>query len=175
MLLVIDTETTGLDPAKHACIELGAVLLDRHLKIVKEFSQIITPRAGAEISPQAMEINKITDEELSKGKTHQAATKDFNRIFFSENIGPIPKLAGWNVGFDVSFLKSLYYWTCLTWPFGFHYLDIQSIYSFCSKYQTVSLRAAIADQLGEVQGHRALEDAKHTARILASIESNVTR
>ena len=172
MLLVIDTETTGLDPTQHACIELGAVLLDRKLEIVKEFSEVIIPRPGAKITQEAMDINKITSEELANGLGYRETTVEFNKLF---SIGPIPKLAGWNVGFDVAFLKMLYEKSLLAWPFGFHYLDIQSIYSFCSRYQTISLKVAVQNQLGEIQGHRALDDAKHTARILASIESNVTR
>ena len=43
-ILVIDVETTGFEPSKHACIELGAVLLDEHFKSIEEFSSLVAER-----------------------------------------------------------------------------------------------------------------------------------
>src|SRR5688572_29200277 len=57
--LVIDVETTGLDPARHACIEIGAVLLDESLEVVWEFSAALLPPPDAEIRPEAQQVHRI--------------------------------------------------------------------------------------------------------------------
>jgi ATP-dependent DNA helicase DinG len=41
--VVIDTETTGLDPAQDRLIDIGAVRLDRRLQIVDRFQTLVTP------------------------------------------------------------------------------------------------------------------------------------
>ncbi len=163
-ILVIDVETTGLDPAKHACIELGAVLLDRELNPVVDFSSPVSPWEGAEIMPEALSVNQIDLADLNRApkvpevveRFHQTFQPDARKLF----------LCGWNVWLDVAFLKALYARANRAWPFGYRLLDIQSVVTFHSQLVPKSQADVIKRFLNEEQSHRALADARHTAMLL---------
>lgn len=163
-ILVIDVETTGFDPARHACIELGAVLLDASLQPVREYTSLIAPRPGAEIVDRAMEVNGISREELRHAPPPAVVIGEL--LAQIAPLDPPPLLAGWNVWFDAQFLQQLFVQAGQTWPFGHRYLDVQSIVSFHLRLAAISQAEAIERFWGETQTHRALPDARHTARIL---------
>jgi DNA polymerase III epsilon subunit-like protein len=163
-VLVIDVETTGFDPARHACIEIGAVSLDESLHPVQEFSSLIAPWEGAQIVEQAMNVNKISQEQLQSAPHVDEVVKKFHDAFRLDEVAPL--IAGWNVWFDVSFLKDLYQRTQRAWPFSYRLLDVQSVVSFHSMLAGLSQEKAIEGFLNERQAHRALADARHTSRLL---------
>ena len=80
-ILVIDVETTGLDPAKHACIDLGAVLLDRWLNPVAEYSSLVAPWEGAEIVPEALHVNQISPSAMNSAPKITEVIDKFNKTF----------------------------------------------------------------------------------------------
>ncbi len=166
-LLVIDVETTGLDPLRHACIEVGAVLLDKVLTPVAEFSSLIGPWTGAEVLEDAMKVHGIVAEELQNAPHISDAVRHFDQVFMNEE--EMPLLAGWNVWFDTSFLRDLYRRAEMRWPFAHRLLDIQSVFSFHSGLASISQEYAIQSVLNEEQMHRALEDARHTSRLLKTL------
>lgn len=168
-LLIIDVETTGTDPVRHACIEIGAVLLDQHLQITKEFSTLVRPWPDAELDPEAIAVHGIHSDELRAAPTIGTAVTNFS-TFASLDTPPI--LAGWNVWFDVSFLRELYRRAQKPWVFGHRFLDVQSIAAFCARFAFRSQSSHIRDLLQESQTHRALGDALHTARILRMLASS---
>ena len=94
-VLVIDVETTGFDPAQHACIEIGAVLLDESLRPVQEFSSLIALWEGAQIMEQAMKVNQINQEQLQSAPLVDEVVKKFHDTFRLDEIAPL--IAGWNV------------------------------------------------------------------------------
>lgn len=163
-ILVIDVETTGFDPQKHACIELGAVLLNEALEPVVQFSSLIAPWKGAEVVPQAMAVNHISPDELRSAPPLARVVEQF----YSEVLAnrPTPLLSGWNVWFDAAFLRHLFGQAGRDWPFRHRLLDVQSVVSFHMKMAAVSQEVAIREGLHEAQAHRALPDAAHTARLL---------
>ncbi len=163
-ILVIDVETTGLDPSRHACIEIGAVMLDKSLRPKQEFSSLIVPWDGAEIIEAAMKVNQISVEQLDRAPLLDEVVKQFHETFRPDEAAPL--LAGWNVWFDAHFLRDLYQRTQRAWPFTYRLLDVQSIVSFHSMLADLSQEKAIETFLNERQAHRALADAQHTARLL---------
>lgn len=163
-VLVIDVETTGFEPSKHACIEIGGVLLDESLHVEREFSSLIAPWEGSAIMQQAMEVNRITVEELRTAPLVDQVVKLFHQEFNLDNEKPL--LAGWNVWFDMSFLRDLYGRAQRKWPFTHRLLDVQSIISFHLLMAGVSQEKAITKFLNDQQAHRALLDARHTGRLL---------
>jgi DNA polymerase III epsilon subunit-like protein len=163
-VLVFDLETTGLDPARHAVIEIGAVLLDENLLPIEEYSSLVSPWDGAEIMPESMAVNRISMEELRGAPDFRAVTAEFHRKFGAAD--PLPWLAGWNVWFDVAFLKAHYERAGMRWPFPHHFLDVQSLILFRSRFRGASLSATVRSMLGEKQTHRAIDDARQTARVL---------
>ncbi|PWU19847.1 MAG: hypothetical protein C5B50_05305 [Verrucomicrobia bacterium] len=162
-LLVLDVETTGLRPDRNACIEIGALLLDRNLQINSSFSSLVCPWQGAEIVPEAMQKNRITPQELAAAPPIQEVVKEFHAF---AAVNPAPLIAGWNVWFDVGFLKDLYSRAALKWPFGHRLADVQSVFSYFSGFAGTSQEEAIKQMLNESQSHRALADATQTTKIL---------
>ncbi len=162
-VLVIDVEATGLDPARHACIEIGAVLLDEGLNSTDEFSSLLAPWEGAEIAEESMAIHKIDLEKLRAARDFKSVISEFHQRFCTDP--SIPTLAGWNVWFDAAFLRQLYDRAGIKWPFGHRYLDIQSVVSFYSGFRGVSLEDTVKSLTGEVQTHRAIEDTRQTANL----------
>jgi ribonuclease T len=163
-ILVIDVETSGFDSQRNACLELGAVLLDTSLEPRVSFSSLIAPWEGAELIPQAMAVNQISPEELKTAPSVQQVVERFNAEVLSQ--GSLPLLAGWNVWFDATFLRTLYERANRPWPFRHRLLDVQSVALFHSRMGATAQEAAIKEAFGEQQEHRALPDAMHTARLL---------
>lgn len=163
-VLVIDVETTGFDPAVNACIDLGAVLLDESLNVVQEFSSLIAPWTGAQVKDEAMKVNRIAWEEMASAPHVEEVINRFNATFSLK--GTPPLIAGWNVWFDVSFLRELYNRAQQSWPFSYRLLDVQSVISFHTWMTGISQEQAIEKFLNEQQQHRAFADASHTARLL---------
>ena len=163
-VLVIDIESTGLDPARHACIEIGAVLLDEELNPVDEFSSLIAPWEGAEINQESMAVNKISIEKLYHASDFRQVVTEFHQRFSSTQ--SVPVLAGWNVWFDAAFMRQLYEKAGLKWPFGHRFLDIQSVVLFFSRFRGMSLEKTAQALLGEKQTHRAMDDTWQTVKIL---------
>jgi len=166
-VLVIDVETTGLDPSRHACIDVGAVLLDESLHPVKEFSSLIAPWEGAEIMEQAMKVNKINQKRLKTAPVIDEVVKQFHKTFRLDEVPPL--IAGWNVWLDVAFVKDLYQRVQRVWPFSYRLLDVQSVLSFHLLLAGISQEKAIEKFLNERQEHRALADARHTAKLLQQL------
>jgi DNA polymerase III epsilon subunit-like protein len=162
-VLVIDVETTGLDPAKHACIEIGAILLDEALNPVDEFSSLIAPMAGTEVNEESMAVNRIRMEDLRSAPDYQTVIGEFNHRFCSNQ--SIPTIAGWNVWFDMAFMRILFERVGMKWPFGHRFLDLQSVAQFFSGFRGVSLEETVQSLLGEKQTHRAIDDTRHTVKV----------
>ncbi|HWA25959.1 MAG TPA: 3'-5' exonuclease [Lacunisphaera sp.] len=163
-VLVVDVETSGFDPQRNACLELGAILLDTTLKPVAQFSSLIAPWKGAELVPQAMAVNRISAEELKTAPTAAQALERFHAEMVGSKAAPL--LAGWNIWFDAGFLRNLYERAERPWPFRHRLLDVQSIALFHSRFGAGSQEVAIKEHLDDQQKHRALPDALHTARLL---------
>jgi len=140
-VLVIDVETTGFDPAQYACIEIGAVLLDESLHPVQEFSSLIAPWEGAQIMEQSMKVNQISREQLQCAPFIAEVVNEFHDTFRLDEA--VPLIAGWNVWFDVSFLKELYRRAQRAWPFSYRLLDVQSVVCFHSMLAGLSQEKAI--------------------------------
>jgi len=97
--IVLDTETTGLDPADgHRIIEIGCVELMDHLPTGKSFQAYLNPERL--IPVEAQRVHGITDEFLA-GKPLFAAIADE----LMEFLGDAP-LVIHNAGFDLKFLNS---------------------------------------------------------------------
>jgi DNA polymerase-3 subunit epsilon len=100
MVVVFDTETSGLSPQRHdRIIEIGAVKLNEN-GIVEEFSSLID--ADVIISPYAQAVHGISAQMLY-GQPQPA------QVFraFQQFVGRLPLVAH-NAGFDRNFLRAEY-------------------------------------------------------------------
>jgi DNA polymerase III epsilon subunit-like protein len=100
-MIVLDIETTGLDPVRHSIIEIGAIEFENPQNVFNEKCQIWN---GAEINADALEINGFRPDELSDP---QILTQTDIIERFNHWLGSIydRTIAGHNVDFDISFLN----------------------------------------------------------------------
>ncbi len=97
-MLVIDTETGGLDPARCALVSVAAV----HAESGAEFSLLIKPHAGLELEPQAMAVHGYSQEHLEEyGMDEAVAMQVFSCWLHVFDRG---EWAGCNPNFDRGFL-----------------------------------------------------------------------
>lgn len=111
-LCMIDVETSGRDPKKHAILELALGALgtrkgSQELIGVTDF--LISEPPGFEVEPKALEINGLDiDTVLSDGRNPIVAVTDILGFFKASGFEHQIVLVGWNVGFDASFLRRLW-------------------------------------------------------------------
>ena len=97
--IVLDTETTGLDPdAGHRIVEIGCVELLHRLPSGRQFRKYVNPER--DMPEEARAIHGLTDEFLAGQPTFQAIVDEF-----LEFIGEAP-LVIHNAQFDLKFLNA---------------------------------------------------------------------
>lgn len=151
-VLLIDTETTGLDPERHAVIEVAAILFDvTSATAIESFASLIhaesneaeavnrIPVAALRDAPTESEVWPRVHEMASRADAFLAHNAEFDRAFFPEH------------------LAELRPWVCtkedVEWP--------------KSTRQNPSLvPLALEHDLGVAVAHRALADADLIARLL---------
>jgi DNA polymerase III epsilon subunit-like protein len=100
-MIVLDIETTGLDPRRHSIIEVGAIDFDCPGNYFNERCQVWE---GAEIDFKALEINGLTLDEI-----HDQAILTQKEIISRFRIWTDQiedkTIAGQNADFDISFIN----------------------------------------------------------------------
>ena len=178
--VVVDVETAGFDPQRHALLEIAAVVVrmrpDGTLEPSAPLACHVLPFVGSEIDPRALAFNGIDPDHPFRDAIpeHEALT----RI-----LGPIRKavkstgcnravLVGHNAHFDLSFLKAAVERTGFKHsPFhAFSVFDTVTLGGLAFG-QTVLARAAQAAGLGwqHSEAHSAIYDAEQTARLFCTI------
>ena len=97
--IVLDTETTGLDPAEgHRIVEIGAVELVNHVATGRTWHQYINPQRP--MTPEAQEVHGLDDAFLSDKPPFEAVQEAFLAF-----IGTA-RLVIHNAPFDMRFLNA---------------------------------------------------------------------
>ena len=98
--IVLDTETTGLDPAQgHKIVEIGCVELLNHMPTGRTFQEYLNPERL--MDQEVIAVHGITNEFVqNKPKFSEIADK------FIEFIGSDSKLVIHNAAFDMKFLNA---------------------------------------------------------------------
>ena len=92
--VIIDLETTGLDPINDRIIEIGAVRIG---KVNKEYSTIV--RQEIKIPEKISDLTGISDEDLKNGEKEEIAINNFIDFIGNET------LVGYNINFDIKFIN----------------------------------------------------------------------
>jgi len=101
-MIVIDTETTGLDPKKHQMVSIAA----RHIDSGEWFFIFIRLRPGSKVDPDAMKAHRLTAEELeTRGSPESLAMLLFED--WLKGLGP-QDWCGCNPQFDLGFLLAAF-------------------------------------------------------------------
>lgn len=96
--IVLDTETTGLDPRDgHRIIEIGCVELENHLPSGPTYHQYINP--DRDVPDEAARVHGLTTEKLVDEPSFDAIAGDF-LDFIGDG-----QLIIHNAGFDIKFLN----------------------------------------------------------------------
>lgn len=96
--IVLDTETTGLEPTEgHRVVEIGAVELFNHMPTGKTYHQYINP--GRSMPPEALAVHGLTDDFLRDKPPFAAVARAFLAF-----IGDA-RLVIHNAAFDMKFLN----------------------------------------------------------------------
>lgn len=96
--VVIDIETTGLDPKYDEIIEISAIKVTNNT-IVDQFVTLVKPENNLEdIDPFIEELTGITKDMLINAPTFSSVSNDFLK-FIDDSV-----LIGHNVNFDINFL-----------------------------------------------------------------------
>lgn len=103
-VLCIDTETGGLDPDKHSILSIAAIVgdLDTGEKFETFYTLVKLPSYN--VTPKAMEINKLNVDECQKNGMLPEAIAD--KLMDLWTIHGCSIIAGHNVTFDKSMLAS---------------------------------------------------------------------
>lgn len=178
--VVVDVETAGFDPQRHALLEIAACIIrmddDGQLSPAPALACHVLPFIGAEMDPRALAFNRIDPNHPFRDAVPEKEA--LTRI-----LAPIRKavkttgcnraiLVGHNAAFDLGFLKAAVERTGFKRnPFhSFSVFDTVSLAGLAFG-QTVLARAAQAAGLGwdNVEAHSAIYDAEQTARLFCRI------
>ncbi len=101
--LVLDTETTGLDPnTGDRIVEIGAVELINHMPTGKTYHQYINPER--DMPQDAFNVHGLSSEFLSDKPVFKAIAADFVKFVGSD------KMVIHNASFDMKFLNAELNW-----------------------------------------------------------------
>ncbi len=95
--LVLDTETTGLEPGEHRVVEIGALELINHIPTGRTYHQYINPRRPMPAEAEA--IHGITEAFLADKPVFETIAQDFVDFIGTGT------LVIHNAKFDVKFLN----------------------------------------------------------------------
>ena len=124
-MIIIDAETSGLDPVKNSILSLGAVEYDTG----DQFYMECHIREGTEIDPESLKINGFTVEQCMDLTRPSPETLYRTFLKWALISSPTHMLAGQQVGsFDAKILRFLHdYYNVGPWPFGHRTLDLHSV------------------------------------------------
>jgi ribonuclease T len=178
--VVVDVETAGFDPQRHALLEIAAIVIrmDREgwLSPGPTIACHVLPFIGAEMDPRALAFNKI-----DPAHPFRDAIPEVDAL--SRVLGPIRKavksadcnraiLVGHNAFFDLGFIRAAVERTGFKRnPFhSFSVFDTVSLAGLAYG-QTVLARASQMAGLGwdSREAHSAIYDAEQTAKLFCRI------
>ena len=97
--IVLDTETTGLDPKSgHRIVEIGAIELINHIPTHKTYHRYINPER--DVDQGAFEVHGLSTQFLSQFETFGNVVDEFNAFIKGD------PLIIHNAPFDIGFLNS---------------------------------------------------------------------
>lgn len=178
-MIVVDIETTGLEPEKCGIASIGA--LDFSNSQNQFYLECRVPE-NALVSDDALKVNGFTREQLfdvQKSDIRNSIEKFFNWAL--RDIGDIT-LGGENIGFDISFLKAYARALSIPWIFGYRSRDLHTtsidVYEQnCVKFPMKNKVSALSlDEtlkfvglLEEPKPHNALTGAKMEAEAFSRL------
>lgn len=171
-LVLLDTETTGLQYSRDEIIEFAAVVVERRdgkAEIIEEYDQLVSLSPGGFVPPKIQALTGITNEDLrEKGIPKTRVCCDIARLIAGNTL-----LLAYNAHFDLSFL---YYLLLRSGdPMilkGKDKLDLLTVYRDRRSYPHKLCNAIDAYGLAGtvVNSHRAVDDVVATVAVMLEME-----
>ena len=158
--LVVDVETTGLDPANDRVVEIAVVGVDFQRRCYRKlYDSLVDP--GIPIPPEASAVHHITTAMVAG----QAPTLDRIRSDLEALADPAIPFAAHNVAFDSAFLQpAIPAWTS---PWICTLRVAKHLWPDATSHSNQALRYRLALNVpGNHPPHRAMGDALATAALL---------
>ena len=177
-MIVVDIETTGLDPKRHSIIEIGAIDFNNPTNYFNGRCRIWT---GAEVDLTALQVNGFTLREIQDQKilSQEELISDFKT--WTDSIED-KTIAGQNVDFDISFLVESTRRTGKEFKWGKRKVDQHSIayVHYLKRNKIPPLNDGTSDLDGdaimnytglppEPRPHRALTGARYETEALSRL------
>ncbi|MDQ6532111.1 3'-5' exonuclease [Flavobacterium sp. LHD-85] len=122
-MIVIDIETTGLNPFKHSILEIGAVDFKNPSNRFYGKCRIFE---GAEVDENSLKVNGYSYSQLNDLKKLELKDMILNFIEWTKPIKN-KTLAGQNVDFDILFLNESLKRCQINWSFGWRKIDLHTL------------------------------------------------
>lgn len=168
MLAWIDLEMTGLDPARHAIVEIASLVTDDDLTIVEEGPDLVVHATSAQIADMDEFVRTmhtrsglLADMEASTTTLAEAGAQTL--AFLQKHIGE-PKsvpLAGNSIGTDRRFLVAQL--PQIEEFLHYRSVDVSTIKELCRRWRPDVYKGAPVKK----GGHRALQDIRESVAELA--------
>jgi DNA polymerase III epsilon subunit-like protein len=177
-MIVLDIETTGLDPRRHSIIEVGAIDFDRPGNYFNERCQIWD---GAEVDLKSLDINGFTLDEIYD-QTILTQKELISRFMTWTDQIEDKTIAGQNVDFDINFLNESSARCGLNFTLGTRKVDQHSI--VYAHFLKRNLRPPLKDGYSDLNSdfimkyvglpaepkpHRAINGARFEAEALSRL------
>ncbi len=171
-LVILDTETTGLDSSRDEIIEFAAVALeqrDGEPVVVREYDEPVSLSPGGFVPDKIQSLTGISTQDLrERGLAKTRVCRDIGEL-----IGGRTLLLAYNAHFDLSFL---YYFLLRDGDSiilkGKDKLDLLTVYRdrhsyphrLCSAIEVYGLSGKV------VNSHRAVDDVLATVEVMKAME-----
>ena len=167
-LVLLDTETTGLDHRRDEIIEFSAVVLERQ-GMVQQYDELVTLSPGGSVPAKIQELTGITDMDIrERGIPKTRVCRDIAQMIRGNAL-----ILAYNAHFDLSFLFYLLLRdgdpAILK---GKDKLDLLTVYKDRRRYPHRLCNAIEAYGLSGqvVNSHRAIDDVIATVAVMEAME-----
>ena len=172
-LVLLDTETTGLQYNRDEIIEFAAVVLEQRngeVQLIQEYDELVALRPGGFVPPKIEQLTGISTQDLrERGLPKTRVCRDIGEMIQGNTL-----LLAYNAHFDLSFM---YYFLLRDGdPMilkGKDKLDLLTVYKdrhsyphkLCNAIDTYGLAGEV------VNSHRAVDDVIATVAVMKAMEA----
>lgn len=173
-IIVLDVETTGIDPRRDEIIELAALRVENqkgNAVVADEFDLLVQLSAGRRLPAMITELTGISEKQLAENGVSKGAACERLAAMLCQ---PAPLIVAYNAQFDLCFLYFLLEKAGEAKLLkNAKMLDALTIYKDRRQYPHKLSDAVIAYALQTQNTHRAIDDAKATLELMRKMEKEL--